>query len=105
MDVLTLADRKALELLVSAYAEWRDCRDTVRLEGAFFDSHTAAGSPTIKAHPAVAAAADAWRRVRSMLVEFGLTPAARSKVSAAEAAVADPFDEWRNRRGPRGKGP
>ncbi|MNY64462.1 Phage terminase, small subunit [compost metagenome] len=34
----------------------------------------------IKANPAVAMLADVDRRFKSYLVEFGLTPAARSKV-------------------------
>ena len=34
-----------------------------------------------RAHTAVAQPADAARRVQSLLAEFGMTPAARSKVS------------------------
>ena len=38
------------------------------------------GGFLIKANPAVAMLADADRRFKSYLVEFGLTPAARTKV-------------------------
>jgi P27 family predicted phage terminase small subunit len=36
----------------------------------------------IKAHPAAIMKADAWKRLRAMLGEFGMTPASRSKVNA-----------------------
>ncbi|MGV3983297.1 phage terminase small subunit P27 family, partial [Citrobacter freundii] len=35
----------------------------------------------IKPHPAAMMKADAWKRLRAMLGEFGMTPASRSKVS------------------------
>jgi P27 family predicted phage terminase small subunit len=39
------------------------------------------GDCMIKAHPAAIMKADAWKRLRAMLAEFGMTPASRSKVS------------------------
>jgi P27 family predicted phage terminase small subunit len=103
MHVLTVADRRALELLCDAYSEWREARAIVDLEGETYETTTAHGSTVRKAEPAVAIAADAWRRVRAMLAEFGLTPAARSKVSTVETPKKDPFEDWRSRR--RGKNP
>ena len=45
----------------------------------------------IKANPAVAMRSDAMRHAQSLLSEFGLTPAARSKVSAGKPAEKNPF--------------
>jgi hypothetical protein len=41
------------------------------------------GGTIVRAHPAIAAAADAWRRYLSALDRFGLNPVAREKASAA----------------------
>ena len=80
MRVLTLADRKALELLVDVYSEYRDAREIVRRQGATYESATQTGT-IIRPRPEVAIASDAWKRMNRMLVEFGLTPAARSRLS------------------------
>jgi P27 family predicted phage terminase small subunit len=51
----------------------------------------------IKANPAVAMLADADRRFKSYLVEFGLTPAARSKVNTLpdeEEGRKDPLAQY-----------
>jgi P27 family predicted phage terminase small subunit len=109
MELLTLADRKALELLVAAYAEWRAAVKLIAAEGATYETVSRTGGTMIRAHPASAIAADAWRRIRSMLIEFGLTPAARSKVHTAGRPPVDPFEEFLDRgrekrkRGPRPK--
>jgi P27 family predicted phage terminase small subunit len=47
----------------------------------------------IKAHPAAIMKADAWKRLRAMLAEFGMTPASRSKVSINKP---DAVDRWQS---------
>ncbi|CAM3092432.1 phage terminase small subunit P27 family [Paracoccus nototheniae] len=44
-----------------------------------------------KARPEVSMRNEAMRHAQSLLAEFGLTPAARSKVSAGKPAEANPF--------------
>ncbi|MCJ8139575.1 phage terminase small subunit P27 family [Falsirhodobacter halotolerans] len=44
-----------------------------------------------KARPEVAMRNEALRHAQSLLAEFGLTPAARSKVSAGKAPASNPF--------------
>lgn len=44
-----------------------------------------------KARPEVSMRNEAMRHAQSLLAEFGLTPAARSKVSAGKPADANPF--------------
>jgi P27 family predicted phage terminase small subunit len=87
MKVLTEGDSTALELLVVAYAEWRYAMATVEEEGSVYTTTTESGDKMYRARPEVAIASDAWRRISSMLREFGLTPSARTKVSAAGGAA------------------
>ena len=98
MGVLAHADQWALALLSEAYAEWDAARTLIEEEGLTYDSETQNG--TIKRpHPAASIRDDAWRRMRSMLTEFGLTPAARAKVTAIpDAEEADPFEQMLNGR-------
>lgn len=95
MGVLSLADATALELLCCVYAEWRVARDTVDDEGTTYTTTTETGDTMYRTRPEVAIAADAWRRCRAMLAEFGLTPSSRSKVSRiGDPASADPFETF-----------
>ena len=75
------SDRLALALLCEALAEWIGAGETIAQHGATYECTTEAGAVMHRAHPAVAQRADAARRVQSLLSEFGMTPAARSKVS------------------------
>lgn len=103
MGVLTTVDGVALELLCDAYAEWVAARDVIRRQGSTFSSKTQDGRKVIKPHPAVRIASEAWRRVHRMLLEFGLTPASRSRVGRVpmgdDGRPADPWEELRP--GPR----
>ena len=86
MKVLTDGDSTALELLVVAYTEWRYATEVVEAEGMTYCTTTESGDRMYRARPEVAIASDAWRRISSMLREFGLTPSARTKVSTAGGA-------------------
>lgn len=62
---------------------------TVIIEDSGFTYQTDAG--LWKARPEVAMRSEAMRHAQSLLSEFGLTPAARSKVSAGKAPEDNPF--------------
>ena len=79
--VLTELDALAVEQLVEAYSDWREARDIVDAEGTHYETENANGGKMIRAHPAVAMRSDAARRFQSLMAEFGLTPASRSKVN------------------------
>ncbi len=81
MGVLTLADRPALAALVSAYCDWLAADEIVDSEGLTCERTTDRGGTSVVAHPAVAIRSDSWKRYKSMLVEFGLTPSARTRIS------------------------
>ncbi len=89
MGVLTLADGLALERLCDIYDEILELRKDIEKHGRTYESikmlDDDKGLPVaeqllIKPNPAVAMLSDADKRFKSYLVEFGLTPAARSKI-------------------------
>jgi P27 family predicted phage terminase small subunit len=80
MGISTEADGLAMELLADVYAEYRAARDIVEELGSTYETMTESGSVMVRARPEVAIASDAWRRCTAMAKEFGLTPAARTKV-------------------------
>ena len=76
MQVMSTADRRALELCARSYQEYRQ-----------------ALTQTDK-KISVTAASDAWKRCKSMLVEFGLTPSSRSRVKVVKASTPDPLEKF-----------
>lgn len=94
VGVMSTLDAKALELLVEAYTEYRHHCEVLDEEGYIYQTGSATGEKIVKAHPAAAMKADAWKRIRAMLSEFGMTPASRSKVEIKAPAGEDPFAEF-----------
>lgn len=96
MGVLTEADAMALERAVGCYAELMAYQELVAADGATYKTVSTAGETVIKGNPAVAMLSDADRRFKSYLVEFGLTPAARSKVhgTGQDEEKHDPMQEF-----------
>ena len=90
MQVLSGADSLALGLLCDAVAEYIEARNVLAKRGA---TYTLA-SGEIRRRPEWDIARDAWRRAKLMATEFGLTPAARAKVSASDVGPADPLEAW-----------
>ena len=96
MQVLTKADRLALEMLCDAYATYRKATEFVQQNGLTYEMVTKSGDIMHRAYPQVAIASDAYKLVRSLMTEFGLTPASRSKVSAQGEQQKDPLAEYMN---------
>jgi P27 family predicted phage terminase small subunit len=104
MGLLTVIDGLALELLVCAYDDWREAHVEVASEGATYETESQSGR-MVRAHPQVAIRSDAWRRVKSILAEFGLTPSSRSRINVEKPAEVDPMDAFLSgKTGKRGKG-
>lgn len=78
--ILSQLDRHALILLCDAWDEWMEARLIIKKEGMFYETYTKSGNIIKRPHPANARRTDAWNRIRSMLSEFGATPASRSKI-------------------------
>lgn len=98
LGVMTRADRRALELLCDAYATYREASEFVRKHGFTYESKTITGvdeagnqivSTINRRYPEVDIASDAWKRIKSMLIEFGMTPSSRSRISVNKEPSAD----------------
>lgn len=98
VGVMTTLDGKALELLIEAYTEYRQHCDVLAEEVYTYKTVSATGEEIVKAHPAAVMKSDAWKRIRAMLAEFGMTPASRSKVGAKGPAETDPLEEFLKKR-------
>lgn len=89
LGLLSSVDDTALELLAMAYQEWYQAELMLKREGRVYETVSSNGAKIIKPHPAAAQSADAWRRIRLMLIEFGLTPASRTKLELPENRTLD----------------
>ncbi len=94
LQLLTEGDVAALELLCETRAEWRQADDAIRDEGVVYETSTETGSTIVRPRPEVAMRAGAAMRIRQLLVEFGLTPSARSKVTPAPKGEEDPLEKF-----------
>lgn len=93
MGVLTEADAVALEDLCETYAELVEARQALRDRGqATYEGGGEKSGTIYRSYPEVAQVADASRRLMALLTKFGMTPADRSRVSAAgEDDTSDPW--------------
>lgn len=87
MGVLTEADGLALERLCDCYSDILRCRELIERDGRTYTTIDQNSNTLIKNNPAVNQLRAADAQFKSYLVEFGLTPAARSKV------IVDPPDD------------
>lgn len=77
MKILDSADQLTLEMLCDAYDQYVEADDFIRSKGSVYKAPTGKDGFIIRQFPQVAQRSDAWKRVRSLLSEFGLTPSAR----------------------------
>lgn len=96
MGVLTEADSSALERLCDCYTDILECRTLIRRDGRTYKVITKDGEILIKGNPAVTQLRAADAQFKSYLIEFGLTPAARSKVNVGGDGdeKEDPLSEF-----------
>lgn len=94
MGILTTVDGAALERGCEAYAEIRETSRVLELEGFTYQTKTITGEVMWRARPEFAQRADADRRFAAFLSQFGLTPAARTKVKVNNGPKNDPIDKY-----------
>ena len=88
LGLLTRLDRAALAGYCEAWAQWLDAVAAVQRSGTIVKAPS--GYPIQNPHLAIANAA--FARLRAMLVEFGMSPAARSRVAATPQGGGDDQD-------------
>ena len=85
-------DTEVVAMAAQRMAEIEELSAVLAKEGLTYETETASGSMMVRAHPAVGQRNEAMRHLQSLLSELGLTPAARSRVTAAKSTKQDnPF--------------
>lgn len=90
LGLISNFDRGALAAYCEAYAEWWEADRTIKEEGRYVRYTTKSGGEYVQAHPAVAIKNNAIDRLRRFANDFGMTPAARARVEAAEREEGEP---------------
>ena len=94
MGVSSPDDEAALAILASRMEEVELCTAFIEDHGRTYERRDESGALIMaRARPEVGMRSEAMRHAQSLLSEFGLTPAARSKVSAGQSADPNPFAE------------
>jgi P27 family predicted phage terminase small subunit len=88
LDIIHLADRKMMEMMCNDYDEVLKLGDDIAKEGFVYESLTETGVIQ-RANPKVGMKDQAFRRLKSLASEFGMTPAARNKVAQAAQKAED----------------
>jgi P27 family predicted phage terminase small subunit len=106
MKVLSCVDGKALAAYCFSYAEWWEAHDEVERLGLVVEEPIVVGQGNdkevvgykYKRNPAVSIMHEAMKIMKAFLIEFGLTPAARSRLRVeTKAPEADPMDAFLSR--------
>ena len=90
MGIASPDDQAALAMLASRLEEVELMTAAIEDGGRTYETIGQSGK-MIRARPEVGMRNEAMRHAQSLLAEFGLTPAARSKVSAGKPAEENPF--------------
>lgn len=104
LEGMGLASADHVDMLAMIALTWEDvieCQQVIEDLGRvyfvpIFGLFDKEGEPVLapKARPEVAMRNDALRRLKALLVEFGLSPASLGKVSVGGADADDPFGEF-----------
>ena len=79
MKVISQTDRSSLEQYCVAYQQWRDSLKVIAAEGVMIDTPTG-----LREHPQGKIARECANLIHKMLAQFGMTPAARSRLQVNE---------------------
>lgn len=110
MGVLSRLDGKALAAYCFCYAEWWQAHEEVEkygliVEEPIVDKEGEVVGARYKRNPAVSIMHEAMKNMKAFLIEFGLTPAARSRLRVdTKKADVDPMDAFLSGGATSGKG-
>lgn len=97
MGVLTTADVEMMAVLCETEAEFWAARDDVRKNGTRLQVYTEGGSKWVS-NPSVTQASDAGKRLKALMVEFGMSPSSRTRIAVkAKVEEDDPFARFEQR--------
>lgn len=89
MGVLTMADLTAFSGYCQAYARWREAEEFITQHGSIFKTP----SGYVQQVPQVSIAQQNMKLMQSFATEFGLTPACRARIVAANGKAGELNDD------------
>lgn len=92
LGLLTEVDRAALAGYCQAWARWVQAEEEMRKPTFQMIKETDSGYPVVS--PWMGIANQAMKQMLRFLTEFGMTPAARSRVTVIKEDEADPYEEF-----------
>jgi len=84
LGVVAEVDALALQMLSDSWEDYVAARAVIKKNGPTYTTTTAQGDEMHRPRPELAMMQEAWNRIKKMLPEFGLTAAARAKLSAPD---------------------
>ena len=84
LGVVAEIDGMALQMLADAWEDYCAARQVIRELGPTYTTTTAQGDTMHRSRPELTLMHESWNKIKKMLPEFGLTAAARAKLSATE---------------------
>ncbi len=102
LNVLSIVDGKALAAYCHNFSRWMEAEAEIALHGLIVEEPVTKGQGEAavivgykyKRNPAVTISNDAQKLMKSFLIEFGLTPASRSRLRIEKKADEDPFAKF-----------
>ncbi|WP_426453833.1 phage terminase small subunit P27 family [Paenibacillus sp. S-38] len=94
IDLLTNVDVNALALYCDAYADYIEITRIIKNDGFMVEHTNKSGVTNEVAHPLLAKKKQMHEQMRSLAVEFGLTPASRAKIAMPPRGQPDEEDEF-----------
>jgi len=90
MNVLTVVDSHALQILCETYCRWKDAEEKIRTHGTVFPIKNDDGSVKyLQQSPFVGQANQAAKLLQSLLREFGMTPSARASIHVNTGTIEE----------------
>jgi P27 family predicted phage terminase small subunit len=90
LGLLTVADRAAFAAYCTIYARWVDAEESLKKTGPVVRAPS--GFPILS--PYYTVANQSLQQMRAYLIEFGLTPASRSRISVGQNESNDPMEDF-----------
>ena len=90
LGLLTVIDRAAFAAYCTAYGRWAEAEEALKKTGPVVRSAT--GYPILS--PYLSVSNRALEQMRAFSIEFGLTPASRSRISVGQNGAGDPMEDF-----------
>lgn len=86
-------DGQAMRLLAESWVLYCEASDAIAKHGVLIEEKSDKGFKRLKANPAIAIRAGAWKQIQLMLSKFGLTPADRTGLVPGTAPTSESEEE------------